>query len=294
MSTVSYETNEAPPELRSTIWPWQVADLILVAELMILLPGLLFLPWPWLRIPLGIFAVLLAPGYALTAALFVGREDLDGIERAGLSIGLSVALIPPLALVLDWLPWGIRPMPIAIGLAVTTCTFCVIAGVRRHLHRDPYKMVPYEELRLRTWRMTPAGMAAVGALIVVVVWATIVYTVILTTPTRFTEFYALGAGGLAEDYPRVAVVGEPVTVTLGINNEEGATRTYRIEVQSSEESLASVGPFEIADGMAWTKVITFAVPTPGNDQEIDILLFTHEDPEPYRQLRLWLDVRGQP
>jgi uncharacterized membrane protein len=85
--------------------------LLYLAQLAPTLAGWLSL----LRIPLGLAYVLFIPGYLLQAFLFPRLDDLDGIERMGLSLGLSVALVPLLALLLDRLPWGLRFWPIAIG-----------------------------------------------------------------------------------------------------------------------------------------------------------------------------------
>ncbi len=45
-----------------------------------------------LRVIFGLPFVLFLPGYALIAALFPGKGDLDGIERVALSFGLSIAV----------------------------------------------------------------------------------------------------------------------------------------------------------------------------------------------------------
>jgi uncharacterized membrane protein len=292
MSARSHEESRPQPRLRSSNIPLQHVDLIVLAGMMALLPGLLFVPLPWLRIPFGIFAVLAAPGYALTAALFPAREDLDGVARAALSVGLSVALIPPLALLLDWLPWGIRPMPIAVALGLTTCSLCLVAGVRRYLSADPYTLLPPAAPAPR--RLSRSHLAAIGAVLLVVIWGAVVYTAILTTPTRITEFYALGAGGLAEDYPREVAAGEPVSVTLGITNQEGATHSYQIEIRADTGTLATVGPLQLDNGTTWSQPVTFSLPVAGDDQAVDILLFRDDQPEPYRRLRLWMNVRGLP
>jgi hypothetical protein len=75
-------------------------------------------PLAFLRLLLGLSFVLFFPGFLLQAAIFASRDDLDGIERVALSIGLSIALIPLLALVLDRLPWGIFLWPIVVGESV--------------------------------------------------------------------------------------------------------------------------------------------------------------------------------
>jgi uncharacterized membrane protein len=46
------------------------------------------------RIILGLPLVLFLPGYSLIAALFIRKDDLDGIERIALSVGLSIAITP--------------------------------------------------------------------------------------------------------------------------------------------------------------------------------------------------------
>lgn len=57
-----------------------------------------------LRIIFGIPLVLFLPGYALIAALFPGKNDLDTIERIALSFGLSIAIVPLIGLALNFTP----------------------------------------------------------------------------------------------------------------------------------------------------------------------------------------------
>ena len=83
------------------------------------------------RIILGLPLVLFLPGYALIAALFPRKDDLDGIERIALSFGLSIAITPLLGLALNYTPFGIRLTPILIVLSVFTISFAIGAYVRR-------------------------------------------------------------------------------------------------------------------------------------------------------------------
>ena len=57
------------------------------------------------RIVLGFFLMLFLPGYSLIAMLFPRRNDLDEIERIGLSFGLSIAIITLLSLALNYTPF---------------------------------------------------------------------------------------------------------------------------------------------------------------------------------------------
>ncbi len=83
------------------------------------------------RIPLGLAMVLFLPGYTFIAALFPRRADLEGLERAALSFGLSIAIVPLLGLGLNYTPWGIRLTPVVLSLAVFTVAMAAIAYLRR-------------------------------------------------------------------------------------------------------------------------------------------------------------------
>src|SRR5687768_6735520 len=67
-------------------------DLLAIGALAI--AGLLVAAAPGaLRVPIGLLAVVLVPGYSLVAALFPNDEQIDLLERLALSLGLSYALI---------------------------------------------------------------------------------------------------------------------------------------------------------------------------------------------------------
>lgn len=83
------------------------------------------------RYVFGSALVLFLPGYALIEALYPKRE-LDELTRFALSIGLSLALVPLTGLVLNYTPWGIRLLPVAISIAGLTVIFLCTALYRRH------------------------------------------------------------------------------------------------------------------------------------------------------------------
>ncbi len=79
------------------------------------------------RIIIALPVVIFIPGYCLTAALFPGRQDIDGIERIALSIGLSIMVVPLIGLWLNYTIWGIRLIPIMITLIIFTVLMAQIA-----------------------------------------------------------------------------------------------------------------------------------------------------------------------
>ena len=87
----------------------------------------------YLRYVFGSVLVLFLPGCALIEALYPKRE-LDELTRLALSIGLSLALVPLVGLVLNYTPFGIRLVPVALSLAALTVVLLVVALTRKHAY----------------------------------------------------------------------------------------------------------------------------------------------------------------
>ncbi len=84
--------------------PYDLMACMVLALLLILM--VFVAPDNALRQVLGLIFVLFLPGYAATAALFPENDQIDGIERAALSFGLSIAIVPLIGLALNFTPWG--------------------------------------------------------------------------------------------------------------------------------------------------------------------------------------------
>jgi uncharacterized membrane protein len=67
----------------------------------------------------------------LIEALYSKAQDLEGLERVALSIGLSLAVVPLIGLVLNYTPWGIRLEPITASLALFTEIMALVSLVRK-------------------------------------------------------------------------------------------------------------------------------------------------------------------
>lgn len=254
-------------------------------------------PLPMLRLLLGLAFVLFVPGYTLQAALFPRVEDLDGPERLALSFGLSIAVIPPIALVLDRLPWGIRLWPIVVSLALFILACSAVVWYRRSHLPDEERFVLTVEADVKGWwaaqDRTSRILYGVLALALTTAFLSALAIVVLPKPgERFTEFYILGPEGLAENYPREAIVGQPISVTVGITNREGMPAEYRVEVMNGEHLVGQAGPVQLEAGVTDEQPVTFMPTEVGDDVKVMFLLYRDGGQEPYRSLRLWLKVKA--
>ena len=273
-------------------------NLILASEF---LPGLAAYLVP-LRVPLGFAYVLFMPGYLLQSALFPRRADLDGVERFGLSLGLSVAIIPLLALLLDRLPWGLRLLPVVIGQTLLGILLFLAALIRRLLLPSEVAFAP--DLRLnssRWWRgLEPTDRRlfsfAGGALVLAGLAAAWIFLV--PSDAEFmTEFYMLGPEGLAENFPRQATVEETLEVTIGVTNRERYPQEYYLEIwqvdpwrKDQRSLIVSTISFSLQVGETRQWEQPWQVEWAGEDQQFEFLLYNGGNPEPYRRLLLWMDI----
>lgn len=275
--------------------PSQNVDLVLiVAATLALVPIVLLTPFlQAVRIALGLPFVLFFPGYALVAALYPRKDDLEAVERVALSFGLSLAVVPLIGLALNYSPWGIRLNPILAFLSLLIVLGSAGALYRRgRLTSDDAFSVPLNPLLPKRQRLaTMSRWFAVGVTLTVIGLSIGIYFAASGGSTeRFTEFYVLGPGGKAEGYPRQVVVGRPVSLILGVINHEGETTSYRVEIRIEGELVASMAQVELDDDDTWEGTVTFIPVRAGQSQKVEFLLFKGSANEPYRSLHIWLDV----
>jgi len=113
-------------------WVWSAVLLSSAAVLSIFMIPDLF-PLNVVGWILGSAFMLYLPGYALMQFLFPKGVEMDSLERFALSVGLSLAVVPLIGLVLNYLPWGIRLTPITVSLSVFTFLFTIAAATRQYM-----------------------------------------------------------------------------------------------------------------------------------------------------------------
>lgn len=239
------------------------------------------------RVALGLVVVLAAPGYALMSALFPRSDDIDGVERLALTLGLSIAATPHVGLVLNATPWGIRLVPMAVGLTLFTALFTGVAVWRRRRAGPEQAFAwPWGTPLMRQGSLLAAGVMAV-------LLGVPALAVALRPPEHATEFYVLGSTGQLQSYPTRLEPGEPFTITLGITNHEREALSFRLGIPFDpryDQARTSV----IEPGDRWQRTLELAAPESQGRTRLEFELYRPDDTEPYRSLHLFVTMPGQP
>jgi uncharacterized membrane protein len=268
-------------------------DFLILAGLSCVLVLVVFALPAWasaLRVFFSLVFVLVAPGYALGALLFPKQGDIDGVERLVLGLGLSVVVVPLVGLLFNYTPWGIRLLPMTLGLALFTVCMVAAAYLRR-------RGIP-PEARFFSWhnRAELQGGIWLLGLVALSSGAVIVAVQTLRPPGDATEFYMLGAQGRLQDYPTALSPGQTFTLTLGIRNYEGDGESYRIRAPFTEGvtegAVVEVPPLE--RGEVWEQALTLRAPEGSGRTQLTFELYRAGDAEPYRVLHLFVMLAVQP
>ncbi|WP_292485229.1 DUF1616 domain-containing protein, partial [Methanohalobium sp.] len=125
--------------------------------------------------------------------------------------------------------------------------------------------------------------------------ATLAYVV--ATPKQgeqFTEFYVLGSGGMADNYPTNLEVGENGTVTIGIVNHEYEKTDYTLKMQLDNNTLPlndEIKTLTLDHNQTLEEPITFTPNKAGTNMKLEFLLYKNNNfTQPYRNLHLWINV----
>jgi uncharacterized membrane protein len=280
------------------IWPAdyrEVNELLPIVLLVVILPPVIVIsPSSLLRIILGLPLVLFLPGYTLMAALYVRKDRLRGLDRLALSLAASVAIVPLIGLVLNYLPVRISLTSFFLSIALFIFVASAVAWIRRG------RLAAEERFTIRLgWRRprlsgsppdkalkVVMGLAAVAAVV------SLVYVIVTPkTQDNFTEFYISGLEDKSV-YPAELTAGEEQKVMVTIVNRERRTLDYLVEVSVDGVQEERTGPLTLADGQKYAAEMGFTPEAIGAGQEVSFTLYLNGETEPYLEpLRLWVDVK---
>ncbi|WP_332899997.1 DUF1616 domain-containing protein [Haladaptatus sp. CMSO5] len=294
-----------------------------------------------LRILVGLPLILVLPGYAMISALYPGRIPEEGthdrddpkkglrklpsnygmspVERIGLSIVASLALVPFVVFVLNFV-WALEVTPILLGVSALTLLLAVVALVLRLLLPAERQYRPSFGMRTDSASHTgslgssrsklPTILLAVSLLLVA---ASAGFAA--TVPPQSEEFsalyYASVPTGQSEEAPGPFAAGQPADVPIGINNHEGEEVTYTVvgelqrveqadngELQVVEEEELVRQEITVADGENATQNVTVEPTLTGGNLRMAFYLYKGDVPEnpsadnAYRSIHRWVTVNG--
>jgi uncharacterized membrane protein len=137
---------------------------------------------------------------------------------------------------------------------------------------------------------------------------------------RFTEFYILGNGGKADNYPALFTLvqgkvtkvsydkglsqenGSEGKVILGIINQEQQETAYSVvlQIDGQDSSISDNGSLypkltaiKLQQGEKWEHEIGFAPQRTGDNQKVEFILYQEGISTPKNTLHLWINVLGQ-
>jgi len=214
---------------------WDLTGIIALS--LILIAAILAIPDSFARVVIGLLFILFFPVYALISFLFPKEDDLGIIERMALSFGLSIAITPLIGLGLNYTPFGIRLGPILTCITAFNIVFAFLTEYRRNSVEGAYYPVQPEKLIAMSRSAFKGGSKIDRALTVILVISIaaslIALAYVIAVPKqgeKFTEFYILGPGGQASDYPTNLTTGENASLIIGIANHEYQQIYYGMEL----------------------------------------------------------------
>ncbi len=264
-----------------------VTSVIVLSQVQALAPARAFL---------GILCVVFFPGYALLALLFPTKGPIEWLERVALSVGVSIAIIPPLAYLLDILPWGFTLLPMLISITAVIVVASIGALILRHNVPDEERF--FSQLTLLSGGtgflpISPKLGLALGALCALALSFGLYLNLASRNTDYFTGFYVLGDSGLAQGYPKELEVGLPFSFVVGLDNNERADMKYSVVAKVGDQELGGARDVLIERGSSVQVPIEVTPSTPQEDAKIEFLLFKAEDAAPYRSVHLWTNIKNK-
>ena len=120
---------------KEAYWFWATITLLMLTAIFVSTIPENTYPLAYIRHVLGAVFVLWLPGYVFTRAFFPSSRtnpssNIESTERAALSIGMSLALVPLVGLLIHYSPWGLDVTTIVSSLTVLTLVFAIVALLR--------------------------------------------------------------------------------------------------------------------------------------------------------------------
>jgi uncharacterized membrane protein len=156
------------------------------------------------------------------------------------------------------------------------------AAMRERREREP----PGNGLTTPEW-LRSSWLAAGALSIVFAIVAGALLSLKLESGRPAAQFYILGPAGLIQDLPVTTTAGQPLGLTLNLDDE--AAGTYHVALLH-DGALLGQASATLDAGELWRPRVSVTLPAAGDDQRVDVVLSRAGSGEPYRELTLWLNA----
>jgi uncharacterized membrane protein len=112
-----------------SLWFWELVLATLLSMALLFASSGLAL---YFRFVFGGILVLFLPGYSLVGLTYSKKNDLDYLTRTTLSFALSLAIATIVGLVLNFTPFGITLVAVALSLGAVTIGLLLLTAFRRY------------------------------------------------------------------------------------------------------------------------------------------------------------------
>lgn len=231
---------------------------------------------PWVLIPLGLFVLFVAPGYAVDALLFGQRAVPSLAANIALVVGFSVLFNVVLGTVI--LLFAITPLAPLVGLgAAAMCTAATIVQV----DRDRAAGAGHRTRRLRSFFelpgfTSPQRVAAYALFVGILFTFAAIGYLSTVQPGKAPDLSlgVVGPDGTTSTLPTSGTVNSTLTVLLDVQNN-ATTQSLLLSVNSSlvgtnETNWTSIPwamPLQLAPQVTSSELITL---TSGEAESVDV------------------------
>jgi len=193
-----------------------------------------------LRSIIGLFFLLVLPGYVSISAFFPYKGSIDTVERIALSLGLSIAIFPLLGLVQYYAFSGIDFEVLEFVLTGFVIVVAFIAWQRRRRLPEDERFVIDLEIKLSMKGMDWIDRALVIGIVIAASASLIMLSITLSAPiTRggFSDIGLLGPTGQIGGYPVNLMVDENARLNVSVSSHEATEKNYCLVILLQPENV---------------------------------------------------------
>ena len=250
----------------------------------------------YIRIIFEFLMILVLPGYSLATIFFPRNSDLKVMKRLVLSFLLSIAITLFFSLILYIITSETRLSSILIFNSILVLVIQPVLFLRREKVSEKFNIGLTEFLKNSKLSFNTKSQRDKINLLIIVIFILLIVSMaayMILSPKNdetYTEFYILGSGGNAYNYPTNLTVDQPGNVYVGIINHEGSTITYEMVVKLDNNTVSTQN-ITLLKNEKREIPFSFRVNNAGQNQKLEFLLYKLPDNKNiYRYLYLQTDV----